>query len=261
MALLANSKRFALVCAVAGLTGCSHQLPRLDVQSIDGALDDYSCPAEMPAGQRDRCLKSFKADTQAGRELRLLRAYVYLGATAQYGARRFAFYSDAPADDANQLMGSIASTVEGLTMLESERLDSPADNGELVNGVIFYKVDKTEVLLRMVATVDAATKPVVRGVTGMLILNSNVDRIKKGAKIVRDLGVDKLFASAFQAGMQNLPAVQERNVPYETARAQILARLNASCLALATLAKRTEHSCGKSVVAAGAAVKSSGVVP
>lgn len=247
--------RLALFAAVVGLSGCSHQLPRLDVQAIDDALDAYSCPANLPPKERQDCLKAYhpEPDTQAGRELRLLRAYLFLGSTAHYGARRFAVYSDAPADDANQLMGAIASSVEGLTVLENERTEPAGDSGSLFRSKVLYKVDKVDVFLRIVTTVDAATKPVIRGVTGMLVLNSTVDRIKNGAKLVRDLGVDKLYASAYQDGMVQLRYVQMAGVPYDTARGQILARLNTSCLALAALAKRTEHSCGKTVEAAGAA--------
>lgn len=118
------------------------------------------------------CLKAYHPDndTQASRELRLLRAYLFLDSTAHYGARRFATYSDAPADDANQLMGAIASSVEGLTLLENERTEPAGDSGSLFRSRVLYKVDKVDVFLRIVTTVDAATKPVVRGVTGMLFL-------------------------------------------------------------------------------------------
>ncbi|HGN1515285.1 MULTISPECIES: hypothetical protein [Pseudomonas] len=248
--------RIALFAAAVGLGGCaSPQLPKLDVDSIDTELDAYSCPAKLPPKELQDCLEAYhpKIDTQASRELRLLRAYLLLDSTAHYGARRFTAYSDAPADDANQLMGAIASSVEGLTVLESERTEPAGDSGSLFRSKVSYKVDKVDVFLRIVTTVDAATKPVVRGVTGMLFLNSTVDRIKKGAKLVRDLGVDKLYASAYRDGMVQLRYLQMANVPYDTARAEILARLNTSCLALAALAKRTEHSCGKTVVAAGAA--------
>jgi hypothetical protein len=150
-------------------------------------------------------------------------------------------------------MGAIASSVEGLTMLENERAEPAGDYGSLVRSRVLYKVDKVDVFLRILTSADAATKPVVRGVTGALFLNSTVDRIKKGAKLIRDLGVDKLYASAYQDGMVQLRYVQMAGVPYDTARSQILARLNTSCLALAVLAKRTEHSCGKTVETAGAA--------
>lgn len=248
--------RIALFAAVAGLGGCaSPQLPKLDVDAIDAELDALSCPANLPPKELQDCLDAYhpKTDTQASRELRLLRAYLFLDSTAHYGARRFAAYSDAPADDANQLMGAIASSVEGLTVLENERTEPAGDSGSLFRSKVNYKIDKVDVFLRIVTTVDAATKPVVRGVTGMLFLNSTADRIKNAAELVRELGVDKLYASAYRDGMVQLRNLQIAKVPYDTARAEILARMNTSCSALSDLAKRTEHSCGKTVEAAGAA--------
>lgn len=40
--------RLALFAAVVGLSGCSHQLPKLDVQAIDDALDAFRAQPICP---------------------------------------------------------------------------------------------------------------------------------------------------------------------------------------------------------------------
>jgi len=177
-----------------------------------------------------------------------------LEGAARYGVASFAAYSDAPADDANQLMGSIASAVDSLIAAEKER--APTANATVgFNSEVSYPVDKTVALIRVIVVLDSATKPVIRGITGMMALNSDIGRIKNAMKILRNASEDVLFADAYGKSAASMVAMQTGPgaVSYDTAKSALLSRLNERCLDLAKLANRKEHSCGDVVRSAGTA--------
>jgi hypothetical protein len=232
------------------LAGCATQLPQFDTNALDTKLNELSC---VNSPDSEQCRKAFEGDGDKARELRLLRAYLLLEGAARYGAARFTTYSDAPADDAFQLMGHISSAVSALGEAEGEYAKS-ADAKLEFKRQTGYPVDRTVALLRVVAAIDSASKPVLRGVTGMLALNSNVDRIKNAVKIVKNVGEDTLFASAYQQAVTNMVAMQTNSgvaAPYRDARTALLSRINDRCRDLARLANSKEHSCGEAVKSAG----------
>lgn len=241
--------RWAMLAAgCAYLAGCATQLPMLDESKVDDQLNLISCSHAPDPGSCSSSFGNPRQDNAKARELRLLRAYMLLEAAARFGAARFSVYSDAPGDDAYQLMGNISSAVSALTEAESIR---GAAGQEPFSSQTGYPVDRTVALFRVISVLDSASKPVFRGVTGMLILSSNVDRIRNAADIIKRVGQDTLFVNAYQDSAAKMVELQTTTpIPYEKARSILLARLNERCIDLARLAGQKEgHLCGPEVKA------------
>jgi hypothetical protein len=265
MNYVTQGPRLAWVTAVLlfgfSLSGCNTLSTPFNLKAVDSELDKFACKVVSKGKTENDCRLAYEGkdeelytgsdgdpESLGRRQLRLLRAYVIVEASARFAAARISTHSDDPSDDAVRMMGSVALAMEALSRTEAE-FDRQAVG---INGSA-YAVDRVEALFRVVSTVDVAARPTVRGITGLVALSSAADRLKGAAKIIGDFVRDTFFIDAYEEYVYEIRNQVDPQgpfkVPYDKAKGFIVSRINTQCIELGKLAKLSKqpHLCGQDV--------------
>lgn len=218
------------------LAGC----PSLPIQSFDAAganqaLDQWAC-TDLPPTQHAPCLAAYQGDSLDKRQNRLLRANLVLVMFARYAAARFDDYSDDITGDSSRLLGRLESAKQLLTTLQADARNNDPHSK-------FYEVERVDALIALLEVADAATRPTRRGLLGLAVLSSPLERLQRGTEVLKNGLKDGLYLDAYQKSLEALRASVRTRQDFRLAVAELDRQLANSCATLASYAKLTGQHC------------------